>query len=103
MPRHYASKAKAMDRELGVGEGQIGPVRRRLGEVGPVIPLVFGGFGEVSEEVHDLIGTLAYLRHAMESRAGGREGLRVVWANQGGYQEKIKYGHSQGKHQLPLG
>ena len=44
------------------------------GEVGSVILLVFGGYGEVSEEVHDLIGTLAYLRHAMESRAGGREG-----------------------------
>ena len=58
----------------GVGEEQIGPVRRRLGEVGPVIPFVFSGYGEVSEEVHDLIGTLAYLRHAMESRAGGKEG-----------------------------
>ena len=73
------------------------------GEVGPVILLVFGGYGEVSEEVHDLIGTLALLRYAKESRAGGREGLRVVWANQRGHQEKIKYGHSQGKHQLPLG
>ena len=57
-----------------MGDEQIGPVRRRLGEVGPVIPLVFGGYGEVSEEVHDLIGTLALLRHAKESRAGGREG-----------------------------
>ena len=32
------------------------------GEVAPVILLVFGGYGEVSEEVHDLIGTLALLR-----------------------------------------
>ena len=42
--------------------------------MGSVILLVLGGHGEVSEEVHDLIGTLALLRLAKESRAGGREG-----------------------------
>ena len=63
-----------MDRELGVEEGQPGPVTRRLQEVGPVIPLVFGGFGEVSEEVHNLVGTLSLLRFAKEGRAAGREG-----------------------------
>ena len=51
VPAEYDSKAKAMDRELGVQEGLLGPVGRRLQELGPVIPLVFGGFGEVSEGV----------------------------------------------------
>ena len=63
-----------MDRELGFEEGQQGPVIRRLQEVGPVIPLVFGGFGEASEGVHDLIGTLSLLRLAKEGRTAGREG-----------------------------
>ena len=60
-----------MDRELGVEVEQQGPVGRRLEELGPVIPLVFGGFGEVSEGVHDLISTLAQVRLSKEGLVSG--------------------------------
>ena len=56
----YAKDARDMDIELGVDVDNIqGPVTRRLQEFSPVIPLVFGGFCEVSEEVHNLIDILA--------------------------------------------
>ena len=61
-----------MDGELGVEEGLEGPVGRRMKEFGPVIPLVFGTFGEFSEGVQDLITTHAKVRTEV-----GQGGVRV--------------------------
>ena len=56
----YAKDVRNMDVELGVDVQNVqGPVSRRLAEFGPVIPLVFGGFCEVNEEVHNLIDILS--------------------------------------------
>ena len=75
VPGEYAAKARAMDLELGVDvTSTVGPVSRRLQEVGPVISLCFGGFAEVSEGVHELVKTLAQERLKKEGLALGRQG-----------------------------
>ena len=48
---------------------------RRLAVLRPVILLVFVGFGEVSEGVHDLISTLAQVRLSKEGLVSGRLGM----------------------------
>ena len=45
-----------------VGEGQKGPVERRLEEFGGLLGLCFGAWGEASEGVHQLVQTLAEAR-----------------------------------------
>ena len=75
VPGEYATTARDMDLELGVTEGQ-GPVSRRLQEVGPVIPLVFGGFAEVSEGVHKMVDLLSKSRLKKEGLSMGNEGSR---------------------------
>ena len=50
-----------------------GPVSRRLWEFGPVIPLVFGGFAEASEGVHDLVDLLSKFRLKKEGNKAGKE------------------------------
>ena len=42
-------------------------------ELGPVVPLVFGAYGEVSEGVRDLVATLAEERCAKVCWRSGRE------------------------------
>ena len=69
VPGEYAAKARAMDLELGV-DGQ-GPASRRLQELGEVIPLVFGGFAEVSEGVHEFVDILARQRLKKEGLSSG--------------------------------
>ena len=44
---------------MGVPEGVVGPVEAELRKFGQVKGLVFGAFGEASEEVHDLVQWLA--------------------------------------------
>ena len=75
VPGEYARTAKDMDEELGVDVANIqGPVSRRLQEVSPVIPLIFGGFAEVSEGVHNLMDKLSRQRLSKEGLAVGRQG-----------------------------
>ena len=62
-----------MDQSLGHLDGN-GPVSRRLAEYGQVLPLCFGGYGEGSEEVHNLINTLANARLRKVGLARGRAG-----------------------------
>ena len=57
VPGHYRRTAVKMDQSLGHLD-ENGPVSRRLAEYGQVLPLCFGGYGEGSEEVHNLINTL---------------------------------------------
>ena len=64
-------------------EGTVGPVERKLVELGEVHGIVAGNFGEVSEQTHSLMASLATsrMRVAGPSRGGeppeergGREG-----------------------------
>ena len=64
----YRKKADEMDRLLGE-EGQ-GRVRRRLDEFGDLLGLVFGQFGEASDDVHQLVEHLADSRIALLTRRG---------------------------------
>ena len=62
-----------MDETLGHADGQ-GPVSRRLAEYGEVIPLCFGGYGEASKEVHEIIDTFTKTRLKKQGMARGRQG-----------------------------
>ena len=73
VPGCYRRTAVKMDISLGHEDGQ-GPVSRRLAEFGQVIGLCFGGLGEASEEVHNLISTLAVSPPNKLGIARGRPG-----------------------------
>ena len=62
-----------MDVTLGHAFGQ-GPASRRLAEYGDVMPLCFGGYGEGSKQVHDLITALAETRLKTQGLRKGRPG-----------------------------
>ena len=69
----YHRKAKKVDQDLlGVGEGEKGPVERRLDEFGNLIGLCFGAWGEASTDVHNLIQTLAESRLKFQGLQAGR-------------------------------
>ena len=56
----YNDKASATDRRHnGTREGEVGPVQQKLISLGDVRGIVFGNFGEVSEDGHTLISALA--------------------------------------------
>ena len=73
IPGQYKRTANKMDVTLGHEDSQ-GPVSRRLAEFGVVLGLCFGGHGEASEEVHNLINTLAVSRLNKLGMARGRPG-----------------------------
>ena len=81
LPGEYRRTAAKMDTSLGHAEGQ-GPVTRRLLEYGQVLPLCFGGYGEGSEEVHNLISSLADARlkkvGLQRGRAGSDQELAII-------------------------
>ena len=70
VPGEYARVAKDMEQ---------GPVTRRLQEVGPVIPLVFGGFAEVSEGVHTMVDLLSKFRLKRRGCQLGGEDQKEDW------------------------
>ena len=74
LPAEYCRKARETDR---VPEGVKGPVERKLEGFGDLLCLVVGAFGEVSEDFHFLINSLAEatvqkseLRRGQVSREG---------------------------------
>ena len=70
----YIKKAVHVDRAYGgAGEGEIGRVKRKLEEYGEVRGLVFGAFGEASEDVHKLVHILASGRVKKVELQKGRE------------------------------
>ena len=63
-----------MDRQFGgVQEGTVGPVERKLESFGAVKGLVFGAFGEGSEDVHSLINSVVSCRARTLALQWGRE------------------------------
>jgi len=60
LPTEYARKARLVDEKyIGTANGEVGPVAVRLRRYEPVKGLVFGHFGEASDDVHKLVGALA--------------------------------------------
>ena len=59
--------------DLLIGEVGQGRVQRRLEEYGDLVGLVFGMFGEGSNDVHTLIETMATSRESMVARLEGRQ------------------------------
>ena len=70
----YRDKAKLVDRQYGdVQEGTVGPVQRKLESFGEIKGLVFGAFGEGSEDVHTLVQSLASSRARTMALQRGRD------------------------------
>ena len=59
---------------LATPRDQVGPLQRRLESFGDLKGLVVGAFGEGSEDLHNLIKTLAESRLKAQGLARGREG-----------------------------
>ena len=71
----YQKKARNVDKDfVGTLEGEVGPVERRLAEYGELLCLVVGAWGEGSEDLHDLIHTMAKCRVNALGLARGRPG-----------------------------
>ena len=69
----YRRKAKKIDQEIiKTPSGQRGPLEQRLDEFGEIKGLCFGAFGEASQDVHDLIETMAESRLNFQVLAEGR-------------------------------
>ena len=72
LPTEYTNKAKASDRrQNGTNEGEIGPVQQKLISLGDIRGLVFGNFGELSEDGHSLIAAMADSRARVACSARG--------------------------------
>ena len=75
LPGEYRKKARDIDQKIINTPAEVrGPVERRLDEYGNLKGLVFGAFGEASDDVHDLIDTLAESRLRFQVLSEGREG-----------------------------
>ena len=74
VPNQYIYKAKAADTRYNLAPpGTVGPIERRLREFGPVVPLVFGWFGEINAEFNSLLSEVAEVgasRHWRAMNAG---------------------------------
>ena len=75
LPQEYVNKARGADRKHNqIPEGTIGPVERKLVELGEVRGIVSGNFGEVSEHTHALVAALATCRVRVAGVSRGRKG-----------------------------
>ena len=70
----YRAIANKVDQDLGLPDGQ-GPTTRKLSQYLPVLDLVFGAYGEVSEGVKLLLDTLV---EARMKKLGLAKGAPVV-------------------------
>ena len=75
LPQEYISKARGADQKHNqIPAGTIGPVERKLLELGEVRGIVSGNFGEVSEDTHALVAALATCRVRVAGVSRGRKG-----------------------------
>ena len=75
LPQEYLRKARAADQAYNdTPAGVMGPVERKLIELGEVRGIVSGSFGEVSEDTHALLATLATYRVRMAGVSRGKKG-----------------------------
>ena len=80
LPNEYRKKARNTDRHYcGVvdpvdGPPVIGAVEKRLNQYGELIKIVIGAFSEGSDDLHELVNTIAVARLNSTGLARGREG-----------------------------
>ena len=75
LPQEYLSKARGADQKHNqIPAGTVGPVERKLVELGEVRGIVSGNFGEVSEDTHALVAALATCRVRVAGVSRGRRG-----------------------------
>ena len=75
LPQEYLNKARAADQNHNqIQPGTVGPVERKLLELGEVRGIVAGNFGEVSEHTHALVAALATYRVRVAGVSRGRKG-----------------------------
>ena len=73
LSQEYLNKAKEADRKHNqVPEDTVGPVQRKLLELGEVKGIVAGNFREVSEDTHALVAALATCRVQVAGVSRGR-------------------------------
>ena len=73
LPGEYLQKSKRADKDYcGTVEGQMGPVESRLRQYPPLIKLVVGPWGEVSDDTHDLLEKFAQSRVKHQSLLRGK-------------------------------
>ena len=81
LPAEYRTKARKVD-QLGEPGVVRGPCERKLDQYGELVKLVFGAFGEASQDVHSLIASLAECRlrkvGLQRGRAGGEQELAII-------------------------
>ena len=71
----YRNPLAALDmRYHGTGDGEVGPLVRRLEGYGQLQGLVIGAFQEASKDLHDLLHTMADAKVTAKGLARGREG-----------------------------
>ena len=72
LPGEYLRKAREADRAYcGTGVGDQGPVERRLRSFPPLVKLVVGPNAECSEDLHDLLNTMAESKTKHQCRTRG--------------------------------
>ena len=75
LPQEYLIKAREADRKHNLTPvDTVGPVERKLVELGEVQGIVSGNFGEVSEATHALVAALATCRVRVAGVTRGRRG-----------------------------
>ena len=73
LPANYRRKARDADAEAREQSGDArGPVEQKLEEYGDLVGLVFGAWGEASEDVHTLIQTMSLSRLNSQVRSRGK-------------------------------
>ena len=68
--REYSNHARDADRKYYDTDN--GPIGRRLDQIGPIEPAVFGRFGEACDELHKLVSVMAEARVAKQNLAWSR-------------------------------
>ena len=72
LPGEYLRKARDTDRTYcGTADGEQGPVERRLLGFPPLIKLVMGPFADCSEDLHELLNSLAESKTKYQCRMKG--------------------------------
>ena len=72
MPKEYRDKAKHIDKTYNsTNENQVGPVQQKLESFGDLAGLVVGQFGECSQDLHNLLRSLADIRVENMARSRG--------------------------------
>ena len=74
LQQEYLNKAKTADQKSGMAPGMVGRVEAKLVSLGALRGIVVGNWGEVSEDTHALLSTLATNRAKVAGGSIGKKG-----------------------------